>query len=59
MVCDIHFLCTRKLSQRHFPLLGVLVPLPILYKVMYNWSREKIGSLVFQTEIPRDGSGLL
>lgn len=39
-------------------MLVVLVPLPVLHKVTYNGSKEEIVSLIFQTEIPQDGSDL-
>lgn len=39
-------------------MLEVLVPLPLLYKVTYNGSKEEIVSLIFQTEIPQGGSDL-
>lgn len=39
-------------------MLVVLVPLPVVYKVTYSGSKEKIVSLIFQIEIPQDGSDL-
>lgn len=39
-------------------MLVVLVTLPVLHKVTYNGSKEEIVSLIFQTEIPQDGSDL-
>lgn len=39
-------------------MLVVVVPLPVLYKVTYNGSKEEIVPLIFQIEIPQDGSNL-
>lgn len=39
-------------------MLVVLVPLSVVYKVTYNGSKEEIVSLIFQIEIPQDGSDL-